>query len=87
MIHVPSCTEDTIQRLAKALRKAALDQSIAFVFEEGVHRIEDQGEVFETPNGTVTFRLFVNGGAKDTGVPKTGGGDVPHPAVADQAGE
>lgn len=88
MNHVPRCDEETLRRLAKAIRKAALDQSIAFVFEEGMHRIVDQGQVFETPNGTITFRLFVNGGAHDSGVPKNAeSAATVHPSIAADAGQ
>lgn len=63
------CDEQVLRKLMEAIRKAAFGQPIAFTFEEGMHRIEDDGKVFEGPNGTITFRLFVNGGAKDSGVP------------------
>lgn len=76
MITVAECDEQTIRRIADALRKIALGRTVSFVIEEGHHRILDQGDVFTTPNGTFTCRLFVNGGAKDSG------DAVPHPAVA-----
>ena len=70
MVRVDICTKETIVRLSKALAKAALGKPIMFIFEEGTHRIVDGEDVFEMPNDTITFRLFVNGGAKETGDPK-----------------
>jgi len=70
MIAIECCAEKDIVALAKAIGKAALGKSVQFVVEEGVHRIVDEGRLFETLNGTLTLRLFVNGGARDSGVPR-----------------
>jgi hypothetical protein len=67
VITVERCDKSTIKKIAEGLEKAALGKTVSFVFEEGMHRIEDQGQVYEQPNGTATFRLFINGGAKDSG--------------------
>jgi hypothetical protein len=69
MVIVDHCDKSTIASLMQAISKAALGHPIAFEFEGGVHRRRDGGRLFEMPNGTVTFRLFVNGGAKDSGEP------------------
>lgn len=70
MITVDSCDEKTITKIAVALAKAAVGHPISFVFEEGMHRIEDEGKVYAMPNGTATLRVFINGGAKDSGIPE-----------------
>jgi hypothetical protein len=70
LITISQCDEKTITRIAVALGKVAIGHPISFVFEEGVHRIEDEGKVFEQPNGTATLRIFINGGAQDSGVPE-----------------
>ncbi len=98
MITINECDEKTIAKIAVALGKAAIGQSITFVFEEGMHRLEDEGQIFAMPNGTATVRVFINGGAKDSGVPerkadadtevrgREGDGsepvETPHPSVA-----
>jgi hypothetical protein len=64
---VPICDAGTIASLASALSRAALGRPIAFVFEEGVHRIVDDGNVYEMPNGTATLKVFISGGAQDSG--------------------
>lgn len=86
MITIPQCAEADIRRIAESLRKVAIGQRVSFVFDEGFERIEDQGQVFEGPNGTATFRLFINGGAKDTGVPKKATIDDQH-SVPGRAGD
>jgi len=69
MVTIDSCDEKTAAQLTKAIVKACFGQRISFVFESGTHRIDDAGQLFEEPNGTLTIRIFVNGGAKDSGVP------------------
>lgn len=67
MVTIHNCEEDTLRRIMAGLRKIAIGHTVSFVFEEGTHSIVDGADVFETPNGTATFRMFVDGGAKDSG--------------------
>jgi hypothetical protein len=75
VITVEKCDEKTIKQIASALGKQAIGKTISFVFEEGMHRIADEGKVFAMPNGTATLRVFINGGAKDSGVPEKAADD------------
>jgi hypothetical protein len=70
MITVQQCDEKTLKKILAGLAKAALGQPVSFVFEEGLHRIVDEGKTFAAPNGTATLRVFINGGARDTGAPE-----------------
>jgi hypothetical protein len=65
---VGECDERTFAKLMAAIKKVVMGQPIGFVFEEGMHRIVDDGKPFDMPNGTLTIRIFVNGGARDSGV-------------------
>jgi len=86
VITVQNCDKKTLQKIAAGLEKAALGQSVAFVFDEGVHRIEDEGQTFAAPNGTATLRVFINGGARDTGVPEKKANDQPEADGREGAG-
>lgn len=70
MITVDRLDNEMIARICGALRtslRGAIGRRVQFVFEEGIERIQDEGRLFESPNGTATFRLFIDGGAKDSG--------------------
>lgn len=70
MKHLAECDEQALQAILRGLRAAALGKPVSFAFDAGVNRHTEGGEVIEVPNGTVTFRLYVNGGAVDADVPE-----------------
>jgi hypothetical protein len=70
MKHVPMCDEQTIESIARALRSCAIGKPVSFEFDAGMNRHREGDEVREVPNGTITFRLYVGGGAVTVDVPE-----------------
>lgn len=69
MKHLDICDEQAIQAIVRGLRASAMGKPVSFEFDAGVNRHREGDKVIEVPNGTMTFRLYVNGGAVDVDVP------------------
>lgn len=69
MKHVEVCDEQTIEAIRRALRASALGKRVSLEIQAGMNRHRDGDRIVEVPNGTMTIRVFVNGGAVNQDVP------------------
>lgn len=69
MKHVECCDEQTIEAIRRALRASAVGQRVSFAIEGGMNRHREGDQVVEVPNGTMTIRVYVNGGAVTHDIP------------------
>lgn len=70
MKHLPVCDAHAIDAIARGLKAASLGKPVSFEFDAGMNRHHEGDKVIEVPNGTMTFRLYVNGGAVNQDVPE-----------------
>lgn len=63
MNHYPVADEAVASQLARAVKAAVLGQRVSFEFDGGMTRTREGDKVVEVPNGTLTIRVYVNGGA------------------------
>lgn len=69
MTSATKCDAAMLDGMVRALRRAALGQSVQVHIEAGVHRgVGHDGMVHAAPNGSLSFRVEINGGATDTGL-------------------